>query len=755
MAASVEAHQLVVAETRAGRRAVLAGLALPTPLIPPISAHRNLCGAYSAAGQLMRALVPEAFERWPELVAAHEIELLTVAPELAELMPVTHDTLTSLAIPDERTRFYSRLRTLRLSNGLVEFLRGYLERAGTEQLSLVLEDVHEADPTDQEFLAVLLRRTPPARLVLAVLVAPEWAAGLGPADPDLPPLAGDLADAAARFCHFTSQTRTLDDSAADDSAAADSAASDQTASDLELARRWVASDGVADDAACLAALTRVDPAALAELHDARADELDASGVISFRYGAVPFHRERGSEASTTGLRALAIAMDHAMLMGFYDSCIDFCHRGRAMLDPESDPLRWWTFTAKLPTSLSILGRGNEAEQLCDQTRSESQLPGLHIQFAYATAMLYTRHLDAARRDDVRATAWINIAIALSSQVADPKQRAFHSVFNSNGLALIEAHRGRPERALRLVQDGLALLDDVLGPTEHQLHRSVLRYNRAQVLAGLGRLAEALEDYRSVASVDPNYPEYHFDLGNLLRRMGREDEALLEYEAAMRLSPPFPEVYYNRADVRVGQGLIEEALADYEYVLELDPQYVDAYLNRAALLVELGRVAEAGTDVETALLLDPANPALLALRGRLAAERGDFDAARIELQRTLAAAPEYAPAWALLASVEFDAGDPDAALAALTRSIELAPEPVTLFNRGCVYESVQRWKEAIADFDRVLAEDDGEIDALVHRARCRRMLGDLAGAHADSALIVRLDPDRVPEAPEGGVPVSAR
>lgn len=64
------------------------------------------------------------------------------------------------------------------------------------------------------------------------------------------------------------------------------------------------------------------------------------------------------------------------------------------------------------------------------------------------------HLAPQRRDDERALGWINIAIALSSQVADERQRAFHSVFNHNGLALIEAHRGRPERALELVTEGL-------------------------------------------------------------------------------------------------------------------------------------------------------------------------------------------------------------------------------------------------------------------------------------------------------------
>jgi hypothetical protein len=38
--------------------------------------------------------------------------------------------------------------------------------------------------------------------------------------------------------------------------------------------------------------------------------------------------------------------------------------------------------------------------------------------------------------------------------------------------------------------------------------TVLRYNRAQVYAGVGRLEEAVADYLAVIEQDPNYPEYH-------------------------------------------------------------------------------------------------------------------------------------------------------------------------------------------------------------------------------------------------------
>ncbi|MBC3841473.1 hypothetical protein GXW82_17855 [Streptacidiphilus sp. 4-A2] len=40
-----------------------------------MNAHRRLRGPYTAAGTILRAVVPQALERFPDLVAAHVIEI--------------------------------------------------------------------------------------------------------------------------------------------------------------------------------------------------------------------------------------------------------------------------------------------------------------------------------------------------------------------------------------------------------------------------------------------------------------------------------------------------------------------------------------------------------------------------------------------------------------------------------------------------------------------------------------------------------
>jgi tetratricopeptide (TPR) repeat protein len=689
-------HHWVRGGLRADRERLVSTLTLPTGLVPStVDAHRRLYGPYTAAGTVLRAIVPDALAEASDLVRAHDIEILSVSPELRALVPANRETLTSLAVPSERTRFYSRLRTLRLAHGLAELLRDRLATLGPR--CLVVESVEHADPTDAELLSVLLRRLDPALLTLVICTGGR----------DLP--GGPLASALDRYA----LTHDVKPSTVDSRAPVGNIGL--------LAAAYIAGDCVSDDPALLVGYGAVDPAERAALHDRRAAELEARGEQSLRLGAIPFHRERGADPAGAGADALRYALDSCIDMGFYDATVDLGVRGRAVIDWRAQTEHWWAFTTKMTTSLAALGRPAEAEELYIETRAISTEPIIHMQAAYATAMLYTRHHPEPLRDDRLAKAWINEAIAIASLLPDRTERTFQSAFMRNGLALIEVHLKNLPAALRLVDDGLAQLDRDLAPDEQLLHRSVLRYNRAQVYAGLGRLKDALADYDAVIECDPNYAEYYFDRGNLLRRLGRDADALADYETAMRLSPPFAEVYYNRADVRLSAGDVQGGLSDLDYVLEIDPELVDGYLNRAGVLADLGELAAARRDVEEGLALAPDNPHLRCVLGQLEAAAGRTGPATAAYDAALAADPALAAAWAGRAAVAFDAGDLDAALADLTRALDLGEDAALLFNRATALQAAGRWADALADLDRAAGLDPADPDIQEARARCRDQL----------------------------------
>ncbi|WP_089156335.1 tetratricopeptide repeat protein [Micromonospora sp. NBS 11-29] len=733
---------------RYGDRRRLLTTGVDLPILADLDAHRRLRGPYTAVGTLVRAIVPTLLERRPELVTRHEIEILSVAHELRELVPANRETLTSLAVPTERTRFYSRMRTLRHAHGIVELLHAALpvladgpsgSAAGSPNSTtgpwcLLVQNLHEADPTDQEFFAVLLRRADRRLLHLRLATASETVA-----DP-VGAVAVSLQPALHRYA-LPVENLAPEAAAADRIGVPVPAGADPTL----LARAYVAADCVDDDPEVLRAYADTAPETRAAWHDERADQLATRNEWSLRLGAVPWHRERGSAPRVAGVEALREALEYGVNMGFYHATIDYGQRGRALVDWTEQLGQWWAFTTKSTTSLLALGRPMEALALYDEARRHTDNPTVHMQAAYATSMIYTRHVETGERDHRQARAWSNAAIAYARLMSDPRERAAHLVFNRNGLALVAMHEGQLEEALQLVTEGLADLDQTLGTDQHQLHRSVLRHNRSQLLSALGKPDEALVELDAVITNDPNYAEYHLDRGSLLRRLGRPEDALVSYERALRLSPPFPEVHYNRADTLLELGQVEAALAGFSYVLELDPQHLDARINRAGLRYALDDTEGAWADVHDGLAQHPGNAHLICVRGQLELA-DDPELARRTLSAALAEAPGLASAWAARGLAAHQAGDLVAAVADLGRAIELDDNPANRFNRGMTLLDAGRYDDALTDLTVAVRAEDEPLTRL-HRGACLLALGRNTEADEEFRACLAADPELADEVRE--------
>ncbi|MGV9773402.1 tetratricopeptide repeat protein [Streptosporangium sp. NPDC003464] len=446
-----------------------------------------------------------------------------------------------------------------------------------------------------------------------------------------------------------------------------------------------------------------------EEHDARAEELEREGTVGARLGAIPYHREHGTDPHRA-VEALRFAVEWCLDAGCHDAVVELGQRALALTDPAAEPETWWRFLHSTATALGSLNREDEAEALFDLARRESVSPLTHAAAAYSTGMLKVRHHDPARRDLDAALAWVNQAIAISTLLPDPRERAFKLGFDLNGRALVEVRRGDPARALELVQEAVELAERDLPPGEHPIHRLVLLANRAQLAVMLGRPEDALEDLDAVIAADPGYPDYYIDRGNLLHRLGRREAAIADYETAMRVGPPFPEPYYNRAEIRFSAGDHQGALVDLDHALELDPEFVDGLANRAGLLAALGDHGRARADAEAGLALDPANPYLLCALGQVEMAEGHHKEARAAFDRALEGAPSLAAAWASRGMLAFETGDPEGAVADFTRALEPGADPALLFNRAMALRAAGREEAAVADLTRALelAPDDDDI-----------------------------------------------
>lgn len=705
-------HYWIVGGRRTDRERAVRNLELPIGLLAAVDAHRRLRGPYSAAGTLFRAIVPAVMEQDPDLVQRHDIELLSAAPELASIVPNSRETLTSMAIPAERTRFYARLRTRRIANGLVEFLEGALPNDGPR--TLIVENADHADRTDLEFLTAALRRIEPRRMTLVVCSQTQE-------------LADDtllqVLDANARLLCVQTRGEPADRGAVPGGPPVE--ASDASG------RAWayLQADCISDDPVLLDVYHKLGSAERARLHDRRAADLEAVDEQSLRLGLIPYHLEHGTDPAGAGARSLHSAQDYCACLGFYDAAAEYGCRGLAVVDPKTQPDLWWELAGTLGLALSVLSRTQEALKLYDQARLYSIKPAVHMAAAYSTAMLYTRHNEPEERDEIKAKAWLSAAIATASLIEDPSDRAFQSAFYRNGLALVAVHLGEPSEALLLVNEAIDLLDHQLRPDEHLLHRSVLKNNRARIYSSLGRLDEALADYDLVIKEDPNHAEYYLERGDLLRRLGRYDEASADYETAMRLSPPFPEIYYNRGDLRLSLSDKAGALADFTYVLELDPALVDAYVNRAGIYLDAGDFAAAYQDALVGLRSDPDNAYLHVVLGQVHMAAGDVPAAIAAYDRAISADPMLQASWAGRAEALFEAGDNAQAIASLDRALDIAEDAALLFNRAAARQAMGQWTDALADLNRARELDPDDLDIDQHIEDCREQLASQAGQYS--------------------------
>jgi tetratricopeptide (TPR) repeat protein len=610
------------------------------------SGHARLRGPFTAAGSLARRLLPDILADDPDLARRYDIEILAAAPELASVLPNTRPTLTSEADPLTRTRYYPHNRAAWVGNGLTDLVLARASALGGGQM-VRFDAVDHLDPTDAWWLAGLVRRADPA--VLRVTCT----SGSGSAS-------GDLDAELRRHAHQVSLARPVKVSLPD----------------RRRAEQFVAAHCISDDLDDQRAYAELRPAQRAALHDAQAELLASApdGEAVWGRGALAYHLEHGGDPVDRGAAGLAGAQRQCLMAGFYDAVVDLGFRIRSLLNWQEHPEAYWLATVKMTVALQAMGRPDEAMELFDDACANSTMPSVHMQAAYGRAMVYTRYYDQARRDLRKAKGLINTAVALAGLSSDDQRRAYNRTFNENGLALVDMHLGELDTAVELIEAGIARLDREVEGGRYLLHRSVLRYNHAQLMVRVGRLDDAIAEYTRILAEDPHHPDYWFDRAGLYEQLGRLEDALADYTRAALAGPPYPEPYYNRAELLLRLGDPDGAVAGYSRVLELDPTFLDAYINRAWLRLDAGDLDGARSDVDAGLELDSAQPHLLCIRGLVEQETGSIDAARNAFEAALEADPTLASAWASLGALLYEAGDANGACQCLRRSLELEDDP---------------------------------------------------------------------------------
>ncbi|MDP6621972.1 MAG: tetratricopeptide repeat protein [Alphaproteobacteria bacterium] len=202
---------------------------------------------------------------------------------------------------------------------------------------------------------------------------------------------------------------------------------------------------------------------------------------------------------------------------------------------------------------------------------------------------------------------------------------------------------------------------------------------AELLATLGRLAEAAVCLNHLLELDPNRTEAWLNLGEVRRGQDRLAEAQRCFERSLALEPENPVGHFQLAGLALAAGRLGEAVDRYERSIAAAPELAEAHFNLAVALTGLGRAGEA-----------------------IAA-----------YQAALEGAPHWAEAWRNQGALHLRQGDLEGAAKCLGQSSELQPgDAETLLGLAALEQRRGRHDEALSGVRRAAASAGDNSDLLV-------------------------------------------
>ncbi len=283
---------------------------------------------------------------------------------------------------------------------------------------------------------------------------------------------------------------------------------------------------------------------------------------------------------------------------------------------------------------------------------------------------------------------------------------------------------------------MSVEDDATGVEARELDAAMERGREA---ATAGRFREALEAFEAALAIDDGEAEALYGRAFSLRKLGRYDEAGAALEQALYEHPDDVRLRRELGLLHRSRGDRDAALASFDEALELDPYDEGALSWKLTTLRELLRLDEAERALDEAELRLGERPLLTNERGFLHDTRREYAEALAQFERTLEldALNAIALTWRVTELRQLRRFDE--AERALDEAVEIVgPESVALVNeRGWLFDDRGEYEQALAQFERALELDSGNVIAFTWRVTELRQLRrfDEAERALDEAVAV--------------------
>lgn len=230
------------------------------------------------------------------------------------------------------------------------------------------------------------------------------------------------------------------------------------------------------------------------------------------------------------------------------------------------------------------------------------------------------------------------------------------------------------------------------------------------LIGAGEAAAALQVLDGLAMSVGRHPDILQIRGVALRRLGRLAEAVEQFRQSLSLHDGQPHVHNNLASALLAAGQPGEAERHFRRALALKPDYAEARYNLALLILDDDPAAARdmlGAVTKSNPAFGPAWEALALALGKL----GERESALAAARRAVAQSPGSHTAQHNLGQAAMAMRDYTSAEQAYARSVQLQPRSdAGWFGLGSALRSQERHADAALAMEKAVAANPGNIDA---------------------------------------------
>ncbi len=170
-----------------------------------------------------------------------------------------------------------------------------------------------------------------------------------------------------------------------------------------------------------------------------------------------------------------------------------------------------------------------------------------------------------------------------------------------GTAVLLACVMTMENQLRHWHNNVSLFQHALAVTTDN---DVARNNLGVALEQQNRLAEAAEQFRAAAQLEPDRYQGLHNLANVLDRLGRHDEALVQHHAAVKIDPSVQFLHHTLGLALNSASQKDEALKEFFEAARLDAHYPWPHIEIAKIYLQQDRGGEAVEELRAAVRIAP-------------------------------------------------------------------------------------------------------------------------------------------------------